>query len=116
MNKVRVDKPTIVARITENRRNHRAVYERAMEGYRKKAVARLNDVIDALKEGKSPNLYVNLPVPEDHTGDYDVILDMLSSSIDNYVELDEHGFRRFVRDEWEWKERFNITNSGYIAS
>jgi hypothetical protein len=114
MNRVRVNKAEIMAKIQANRDIHRSIYERAMEGYRKKAVARLNSVIDDLKAGKTPNLHIGLRIPEDHTTDYDVILDMLANSIDSYVELDEIGFRRYVRDEWDWKQNFTALTMDYL--
>jgi len=86
-----------------------------MEIYRERAIEQLNSFADDLKAGKSPKLYINLPVPEDHTKDYDAMLDMLKSSINTTIELDNERFRQFVRDEWEWKDRFLGTVNSYVV-
>ena len=109
------DKNEIITRITKNRNRHRDIYERAMEIYRERAIEQLNSFADDLKAGKSPKLYINLPVPEDHTKDYDAMLDMLKSSINTTIELDNERFRQFVRDEWEWKDRFLGTVNSYVV-
>jgi hypothetical protein len=109
------DKAVIVQRIQKNRDRHRNIYERAMEIYRERAIEQLNSFIDDLKAGKNPKLYINLPVPEDHTKDYDAMLDMLQTSTDPTVELDEQRFRQFVRDEWDWKAKFLGTVNSYVA-
>jgi len=109
------EKKTIVARITKNRDRHRSIYERAMEIYREKAIEQLNSFTDDLKAGKNPKLYINLPVPEDHTRDYDAMLDVLTSSIDTTCILDQERFRQYVRDEWDWKAKFLGTVNSYVA-
>jgi hypothetical protein len=110
----RVNKAELIEKLTENRGEHRALYDKAIEGYRKAALAELNSLVDAVKAGKTPRLYVSLPVPTDHTDDYDLALEMLVWSTDATVEVDMQSFRSYVLDDWGWKSDFLSTSSSYV--
>lgn len=58
-----------------------------------------------------------LLVPEDHTDEYDQLLEMLAMSVDDEVELTAQEFAQYVRDDWSWKHQFTRTmrrNSTYL--
>lgn len=115
METVKVTKSVVIGRITKNRDRHRDIFERAMTIYRQKAIERLEDVITALQNGDTPSLIVHLPVPEDHTKDYNAVLDMLDLSVDDEVEISQRDFRCYVRDEWDWKQKFLGTVNSYVV-
>jgi hypothetical protein len=115
MDRLKFNRDKIVERIKANRERHVDIYERAMEVYRQRAIAQLNTFVDALKAGKSPSLYISLPVPENHIKDYDAVLDMLNSSVDEFLVLSEQDFRCYVRDQWNWKSKFISTSNAYVA-
>ena len=113
---VTVNTNEIVERVQKNRDAHRKVYEKALERFRTEAIKVFNAKLDELKAGGMPALYVRLPVPEDHTKEYDVLLDMLHSHRSATVELDWASFRRYVRDEWDWKDAFVGTTMNYMSA
>lgn len=116
MNGVTVRKDELVSALEENRKNHRAIFEEAVEGYRKKAIEMLEHHIEEIKEGRVVRVAVHLPQPEDHTDDYDRVLRMLEMSIDDEIEVMEHDFACYVMDNWDWKRQFLTTNSAYSAT
>lgn len=112
----RVDKSDLLEKVKENRAQHRAIFEEAIEGYRKEGVRLLEEHIARIKNGRLERVYVQLPQPEDHTSDYDRIITMLEMSEETSIELDEGDFATFVMDDWGWKNQFLASNSSYSAT
>lgn len=113
MNQVTVRKQELLAKLTENRRNHRAAFEKAQEGFRVRVIEELDQHLADAKAGRNIKRHVNLPEPEDHTKDYDRIITMVEMSVDEEIELHAQDFARYVMDNWEWKDRVTSTNSMY---
>lgn len=117
MNAQKYRKAELVERIQKNRDNHRQVFDLAMEGYLQQAKDKLNYAVKEIGRSRVPNFYalVELPVPEDHTKDYDAVLAMLAMSVANEIEMSESDFRSYVLDEWRWKSQFIGTASNYTV-
>lgn len=115
MHRITVKKDDLRKAIQKNRDGHRAIFEEAVEGYRKEAVKLLEGHIARIKSGKVLRVSVSLPEPSDHTSDYDRILAMLDMSVDDEILLDENDFAAYVMDDWVWKSQFITTNSAYSA-
>ena len=114
MREVRIAKDKLRARVQENRDQHRSVYERAIEGYRVTVIEWFNAQIDRAKKGGPFEVAFSLPRPEDHTGDYDRVLDMLDMSEDDVITLTDTEFTQYVRDDWGWKPVFEATSASYL--
>lgn len=113
MREVTVSKDELTKIVTENRGEHRAIFEEAVDGYKKRAVELLEEHIARIKKGKLERVSVSLPVPEDHTSDYDRVLKMLAMSVDDEVTLDEQTFAEYVMDDWGWQKQFLASSSVY---
>jgi hypothetical protein len=98
-----------------NRAKHRQVFEAALEGWRKQAVARVDQASADLKAGKFPSLFISLPLPEDHTRDYDRVIRLVSMHQGETIRLDEQHIAEYVEDDWGWKRQFLTTSSSYAA-
>jgi hypothetical protein len=107
MRNVEVDRDGFIARVSENRENHRGVFEEALDGFRDQLMAELEERVHDLRRGRVIDQYIGLPVPEDHTDDYDRILTMAEMSIDDTITLTEDEFAMYVMDQWRWKDAFN---------
>lgn len=108
-----VQKDKLVETLTTNRDAHRAIFEEALEGYKTRSVELLEEHIERIKKGKVERIVVSLPVPEDHTDDYDRALTSLEWSIFDEVELSMREFDQYVRDNWSWKNEFTATTAMY---
>lgn len=108
-----VPKEKLVETLTANRDAHRAIFDEALEGYKTRSVELLEEHIERIKKGKVERIVVSLPVPEDHTDDYDRALTSLEWSIFDEVELSMREFDQYVRDNWAWKGEFTATTSMY---
>jgi len=115
MQQVKVEKYELIERLEDNRAHHREIFERAVEGYKRAAIDQLHDWLNGVEKGQLPIMISQLPVPEEHTDDYDTALEMLKMSVDQEVVISQSDFRCYVLDKWEWKRRFVGTNSAYTV-
>lgn len=116
MKTVTVSKQKLQIIVSENRNKHRAQFEEAFEGYRKECIALLSRNLDDLKSGRKVEVRFYEVAPQDHTGDYDTVLNMLSMSVDDNIELTHQEFQQYVEDDWNWREQWNASNMKYMAS
>jgi hypothetical protein len=111
---VTLDKAALLEVLRDNRTRHRAVFDKAIEGYRERAIAELDARIQQLKARKgNVDLYIRLPEPVDHTRDYDRVIRMVEMHQNDTVELDEDAFAAYVEDDWDWKREFVGTTARY---
>jgi hypothetical protein len=115
MNNVTMRSDDLRRRVAANREAHRALYEKAMGKYREEAIRQLNGHLDALMAGQLPDMRLYLPLPEDHTRDYDIVLDMLTDHVGDTVVISQANYRAYVKDDWEWKRHFVGTVSNYVT-
>lgn len=113
---ITVNKEALLAALRTNRDKHHDVFERAVVKFRAQVVEKLDSMIQQLRNGKTPNLYVGLPVPEEHTDDYDRNIHMLEMHIGETIELSEEAFMRLVEDEWGWNAAFASNTASYVSN
>lgn len=101
--RVSVGKKELLDALMTNREQHRRIFEEACEGYRAKAVDILEQNIANIKVRKLERIHVNLPVPEDHTKDYDRVIRMVEMHQGESLELDQEHFAQYVMDDWGWR-------------
>jgi hypothetical protein len=110
---VRLKRIELLEKVKGNRANHRAVFEKALEGYRKMAIKELEKMLEEAKKGLRIRRAVMLIEPIDQTREYDRIIKMLEMSTDDIVELNEEGFSQYVMDDWSWKRNFLESTNPY---
>jgi hypothetical protein len=111
-----ISKEKLMSIVKDNRDKHRKVFLEAIEGYRKEAINLLEKMIEKLKKGKTVNQYINLPVPEDHTPEYDRVIKMIELDTRGEITLGEEEFAQYVMDDWRWKREWVGTVSNYTSS
>jgi hypothetical protein len=110
-----VDRGLLMTKLRDNLAEHRAIFNRAIEKFRVEAVRQLNKRIDEIASGESTNTLVHLPVPEDHSADYERAIRMLEHHQRDEVQLTEATYRQFFDDDWDWKERWRGTTASYVG-
>ena len=113
MQSIKVSKATLLAVLVKNRAAHRAIFEEAMDGYRKEVIKQLDAQLNRAKAGKRVNLAFALYEPQDQTKDYDRAIGMLEMSLEDDILLAENDFKCYVLDDWSWKQKFLASNSTY---
>lgn len=116
MKTVLVDKTKLIETLRANLDTHRSEFETALDGYRNRSIELLEDHIARIRSGKVERVYVALPVPEDHTDDYERAVATLEWTLLDKVELTIAEFDQYVRDNWAWKGEFASTNALYSGS
>lgn len=116
MSEVTVRKQDLLDTLKKNREAHRSVFAQALIAFRQKALAELDQLIAQVNEGKPVHIYSRLPVPEEHTADYDRAIDMLRMHVGDTVTLNEEAYAKFVADDWGWKSSFIANTGSYISA
>jgi hypothetical protein len=115
METVTVKKDDLIEVVKKNRAEHRAIFEEAVIGYQTQCLELLEEHIKRLKKNSKYRVAINLPIPEDHTADYDRALTMLGMSVHDEIEMSEHDFAQYVMDDWGWQRAFLASSSNYSA-
>lgn len=121
-------KAELLSKLTENRNKHGEQFKKARKGWLKEVAAECEKVAAAAKEGdlvvisrgrhtrhEHPITSVLFEEPEDHTKEYDRIIEMLKMSSDDTIKITDTQFREYVQDEWGWKEEWAASNTKYIG-
>lgn len=117
MHRVRVQKKELSDRVAANRDRHREQFSKGLELYKAAVIAELEVWMERARKGKRVRARTALVAPEDHTQEYDQLLDMLAMSVEDEIELTAQEFAQYVRDDWGWKRQFTNTmlnNSRYL--
>jgi len=109
---VRMAKSALLERVKANRETHRADYLEAKEAFNVRLVDWFDEQKKMALEGKQFAVAWTEVVPEDRTGDYDAVIDMLELSLDDEIILERREFRMYVRDEWSW----SLTNKASFST
>ena len=120
MNTITVDKDELRLTLIKNRDEHKAIYDKAVIAYKEKFVrAAKRFAEDAVERAATGNFVFAqfgwLPVPEEHTEDFDRAIQMLEWEIGDTVELEETDFRQYVQNNWRWAASFASNSTSYIA-
>lgn len=115
MKDIHVDKNELLAILRENRANHRETFEKAQVVFRERLIEELDRKLEDARAGRRVDVHVRLPVPEDHTGDYDRVIRMLELEVDTTVMLSEQDMNQYVQDQWGWNASFAANTTSYLA-
>lgn len=116
MDSITVDKSALLAKLKTNRDEHHGIFERAQEAYREKVIEALDRALADAKEGRGLRTVVSLPVPEDHTAEFDRAIEMLDWEQGDSVVLSEYEFQQYVQNEWSWRRTFAANTASYVGS
>lgn len=103
MNTITVDKTRLRERVQQNRDAHREIFNQATEAFHDRYISEVEKFLDDAKQGLRYELTIRLPRPEDHTADYDRVLEMIDMSVGDTMELEELDVAYYIQDDWAWK-------------
>lgn len=114
--KVTIEKALVLEALHKNMEEHKRTFQKAMEVYRQKAIEAFEAKIDALKNGRWISHTLNLPIPEEHTNDFQRVINMLQRDINDTVELTENDYRVYIDNEWNWQRAFLSNTTAYLGA
>jgi hypothetical protein len=100
MNNVTVSKDELLKVLTENKAKHVQIFNDALEGVRVEYKKLLQREMDKLDSGKEVKSSVSVTMPRSHEEEYDEVIQMLTMSVDDEIELTRHEFQQYVQDKW----------------
>lgn len=113
---ITVDKAWLIETLQGNRQTHHDIFIQACDRFQERAIKELEDVMSRIREGQLPRMVgVQIPIPEEHTSDYDVAIKMLQRHIGDTFSLTEQAYRQLVEDDWGWRDAFASNTSSYLA-
>ena len=117
MREVKVSKSELLAIIKKNREEHRGLFLEAQTKFREAAIKVLDAMLKAARDGKQfePGRLIELRAPQDHTSDYDRVIEMLKMSVEETIMVSDTEFQSFVQDQWDWSKNWALSNSGYVS-
>jgi hypothetical protein len=111
---VRVSKDFLLEKLETNRKEHKAIYEKAMQGWHLQIIDTLKKELKKVKIDKEYQPKCFVVKPGNHVKEYDRTIDLLKASLDEEFVLTSSEFSQYVRDEWGWKDVFMTTVSGCL--
>lgn len=115
MEKIKAKKAEVLKALKTNRAKHIAEYKEALKGYRVKCAKLLEKELTKIEAGKKFNMYFSVNEPQSYEKDYNLAIEMLEMDINDTVELTRNEFSNYIKDDWNWKNSFSVTNSGYVG-
>lgn len=116
MQQVTVKVADLLEKIKANRETHRADFEAALEGFKIRAVEELERRLADVKAGNKVAVYVNLPLPEDHTDEYDTLISMFQMEVNDTVVIEQQEYSWYVLNNWDWMQRWTTSNASYTQA
>jgi hypothetical protein len=117
---IKVNKADLIAKIIEERAKHKDIYDEAVIAYTEQFVANAKkfaeDAVARAATGKGFVQMQWLPVPEEHTDDFDRAIEMLQWEVEDEVTLDETDFTQLVQNKWHWARAFATSTMSYTGS
>lgn len=119
MQKIKIDKKKLLARLRENKTQHEKVFIETFNNYKIKARENLETFYkeSPAKIAAGENVYYpSLTIPTSYSKEYETAIEILEFSVDKTVELTHEEFKQYVRDEWSWHKVFTQVTGFYNSS
>ena len=112
--KITVNKANLITQLKSNRDAHRAEYDAACLVYKDRCVAEIETMLADARAGVIRR-NLTLPIPEEHTEDYNRAIDMLEWAQSDTIDLTQQEFATLVRNQWGWLQSFTANTSSYTS-
>lgn len=116
MEEITVDKNDLIATLRDNMENHRELFEKAQVVYRARMVEELDRALEEARTGGTIKRAFALPIPEDHTSDFETAIQMLEWELGDQVILQRYEFEQYVMNQWGWRASFAANTQSYVVS
>ena len=115
MDKVKVNKEDLISILKTNRDQHGKDYNDAVGGYLMTVEAELKKTLRKVRKGEEFDLYFrDLSKPDSHVKEYNDVIDMLSVSKDDDVNISMEDYLKYYKNEWNWCVSWSSQNTGFL--
>ncbi len=108
----------LLEHLKKNRDEHVDIVIEAQAAFKKATIEKLEQMLELARSGKPISMALGLTVPTVHTDAFDNaigILEMTARAGEEVIEITSDEYERFVRNRWEWTEKFRHSNAGYSS-
>ena|SRR6059036_2156870 len=116
MRDVTVKKDELLEKLELNKDNHRAKFLEAQKVYREQYINELERMLKDARRGDKIRREITLPMPVDHTSDYNAIIEMIKRHVEDTIVLQEEDVRKYIMDQWNWMNAFTATTEFYAVA
>lgn len=121
---IKVNKTKLLTSLAQNKAKHVADYKQAMQGWKKEVMEIVIREANNLSNTSDFSSFIrrNNPIfdisaaPVSRESDYNQAIEMLEYCSDIEIELQTHQYNAYVKDEWNWKSHWNLSNSKYLSA
>lgn len=110
---VNVNRGELIFALKENLATHRLELESANRDYKELVTNELRAALDRATHGDFSMVEVSIKKPQSHEKDFIEIIEMMEMSVDETINLDSEAFRAYFKNEWPWKQSFDLLASTY---
>lgn len=115
LNVIEVNKDSLIKKLEENREKHKKDYEVSLAGWKEEVKEALEKALANIKDGEEPQTHFHLPKPQDHSEEYDEVIEFLKFANNATFTLTREEHRQYALDKWGWKRQWEMSNSTYMA-
>ena len=108
MKTVLISKEKLLDKIIKNRNKHQVEFVVAHVNWEKTVMETLRIALRKAENNVEFTTHFNIPEPVEHTDEYDVVISQIEWNEEGQIELDQQDFKRFILDDWEWKNTFDM--------
>jgi hypothetical protein len=116
---VSIKRTKLLEILGKNRDEHTKIYLEACTAYKKEMVKYLQNMIKKVnqaEDGEAIKVYIGLPCPEEHTDDFDRVMDMMEVDTRDIIELDEREAAQYISNKWGWVGSFTTNTMSYSGT
>lgn len=111
VDRLAVNRLSVIEALKRNRTAHRALFDEAIDGYRKKIIQILEESLTRIRStattsGGAPTPIALPDPPMSRVPIYDRYIGFFESSSEPMIMLSVENHAAFVQDNWVWKQQF----------
>ena len=113
---VTIEKSKLLAKLKENREEHKRIYEQALVNWEKAVKQNILAVIYEFNAKKHLNLskITQLSKPVSYVTEYDDAIQLVEWTESDTITLEQREFNQYVLDKWQWMRNFAANSTAYL--
>lgn len=114
---ITVKKEDLINELKKNRDAHQEEYNNAYVGYKQLCIEALEEKLATVNEDEDFDMYFNevSNPPDDHTQDYQNVIDILEIGEDDTIKLGVNDYMKYYKNNWEWRRSWGMSNATYLG-
>lgn len=113
---VNVNRLELIEALRVSLSKHTAEFEEAIKDYERAVQLYLEQALQRVKEGNYSDVVCKLYPPQNKEAEYIDVIDLLSVSVDDTIQLDSEAYKAYYKNEWSWTGQFKALTATYKSA